>query len=277
MFDRELILNGKPVRSPEQQVYANMKDIEELQKIIKKAYYCDTELNSSSVSITRTNTNANNGEKEGWLFDTVGNLFQITGGDEDNLLLQFYTCFRGEQGEQGPEGPSGGAEIDDSTTSATKVWSSQKTSQEITSNLANLVDDSSVSLTKTWSSNKINNLLTKTLLWENLTPNASFGETEITLNETLQVGDVVCIEWIQSANAPLTYYSFFKIKAFSNSETICCMFLNAYYGGTMYSVSRQVKMTVGNKLNFQHNYANTSQDDTTCIPLRVYKVNNFGI
>ena len=36
VYDKELIINGEAVRSPEQQVYKNMKDIKALQEIIKK-------------------------------------------------------------------------------------------------------------------------------------------------------------------------------------------------------------------------------------------------
>ena len=106
VFDRELIINGEAVRSPEQQVYKNMKDIKALKEKIKEWYSCDTELNSADVSVARTNTNVPDEIDDGFLLDTVGNLFKITGGDEDNLLLAFYSSIRGTQGEPGTPGAS---------------------------------------------------------------------------------------------------------------------------------------------------------------------------
>ena len=106
VFDKELIINGEAVRSPEQQVYKNMKDIKVLKEKIKDWYSCDTELNSSSVSVARANTNVPDEIDDGFLLDPVGNLFKITGGDEDNLLLTFYASIRGPQGEQGTPGAS---------------------------------------------------------------------------------------------------------------------------------------------------------------------------
>ena len=128
VYDKELIIDGKAVRSPEQQVYKNMKDIEELQQYIKEAYSCTGELNTASISVAKSLTNAGEDVEEGWLYDSVGNLFKITGGDEDNLLIQFYTSFRGPQGETGP---SGADDIDDLTTANNKVWSSNKVNTEV--------------------------------------------------------------------------------------------------------------------------------------------------
>ena len=129
VFDRELIIDGEAVRSPEQQVWQNMKDIKALKLKIKDWYSCSTELDTTDVSVARTSTNVPDSVSEGFLLDTGGNLFNITGGDEDNLLLYYYATIKGEQGEQGPSGAE--LEIDDSGTSATKVWSSQKVSTEL--------------------------------------------------------------------------------------------------------------------------------------------------
>lgn len=46
--------------------------------------------------------------------------------------------------------------IDDTTTSVTKVWSSDKTAAEIAAGAGVTIDDTTTSLTKTWSSDKIN-------------------------------------------------------------------------------------------------------------------------
>lgn len=115
VYDKELIINGQAVRSPEQQVYKNMKDIEELKEKIKEWYSCDTELNSSSVSVARTNTNVPDEIDDGFLLDPVGNLFKITGGDEGNLLLAFYASIAGPEGPAGETGETGPAGQDGQT------------------------------------------------------------------------------------------------------------------------------------------------------------------
>lgn len=107
VYDKELIIDGKVVRSPEQQVYKNMKDIKALQEVIKPEYTTNAVLTSSSVSVAIADTNAPEGTTEGWLITQDGLKFKITGGDETNLLLEFYCSIQGPQGEQGPEGPEG--------------------------------------------------------------------------------------------------------------------------------------------------------------------------
>ena len=122
VYDKELIINGEAVRSPEQQVYKNMKDIETLKGKIKDTYKTSEALTSSSVSVAISDTNAPDGTTEGWLMTSDGLLFSITGGDETNLLLSYYADLKGPQGESGAA-----VNIDDSAVSLTKVWSSQKT------------------------------------------------------------------------------------------------------------------------------------------------------
>ena len=126
VYDKELIIDGEAVRSPEQQVFKNMKDIKKLKEIIKPEYTTSATLTSSSVSVAIADTNAPEGTTEGWLLTQDGLKFKITGGDETNLLLEFYADLKGPQGESGAE-----LEIDDSGTSATKVWSSQKVASEL--------------------------------------------------------------------------------------------------------------------------------------------------
>ena len=107
VFDKELIINGKVVRSPEQQVYKNMKDIEELQEIIKPEYTTAEGLTSSSVSVAIADTNAPEGTTEGWLITQDGLKFKITGGDDTNLLLEYYANLKGPQGNDGEDGTDG--------------------------------------------------------------------------------------------------------------------------------------------------------------------------
>lgn len=156
MFDKELIINGKVVRSPEQQVFQNMKDIEELQEIVKKSFTTSATLTSSSVSVAINTTNAPEGTTGGWLYTQDAKMFKITGGDDTNLLIEFYADFRGPQGADGSA-----LNIDDSSTSLTKVWSSSKTNSEINA----LIDDTIKSAAKTWSSNKIDSFISSGIAW----------------------------------------------------------------------------------------------------------------
>lgn len=106
VYDKELIINGKAVRSPEQQVYKNMEDIEDLQKKIQTWYACSIELDSSDNTVLRSNTNVPDDKESGLLIDPVGNIFNITGGDETTLLITFYANIQGPQGETGTPGAS---------------------------------------------------------------------------------------------------------------------------------------------------------------------------
>lgn len=92
VFDKELIVNGKAVRSPEQQVYQNMKDIEKLKQETGEWWNTQQVLTTSTTSIAISATNAPATTQYGFLIDIVGNLFKITAGDGTNLLLEFYSA-----------------------------------------------------------------------------------------------------------------------------------------------------------------------------------------
>lgn len=132
MYEKELIINGEVVRSPEQQVYENMKNIKKLQEVIKPEYKTSEALTSSSVSVAIADTNAPEGTTEGWLITEDGLKFKITGGDDTNLLLEFYADLKGPQGEEGPGGDPTTL-IDDNSVSESKTWSSDKINTEIAS------------------------------------------------------------------------------------------------------------------------------------------------
>ena len=212
VFDKELTINGKAVRSPEQQVWKNMKDIDELQKYIKEAYKCSGELNTASISVAKSLTNADASVKEGWLLDTVGSLFKITGGDDDSLLIEFYTSLRGPQGEDGAA-----VNIDDNTTSATKCWSSQKVNSE-------LADIS-------------NNGLDKGVYYTNTQPT---DDTTISssalLNKNgyvpIQVNDLII--YINGNNNPTSIYKVYSISG----TTITVVKLGDYASGGGHKVLR---------------------------------------
>ena len=119
-------IGDKECRTMQEQVYENMDEIDKLKEVIKPMYKATTSLNSSSTTILISSTNAPDGTKSGWLIDTGGLLFKITGGDETSLLITYYSDLRGPQGESGAE-----VQIDDTGTSLTKVWSSKKVSDTI--------------------------------------------------------------------------------------------------------------------------------------------------
>ena len=121
-------INGKEYLSPQEQLFENTKDIEELKQIIKPVYQTTATLTSSSVSVALTDTNVEDAT-EGWLMTNDGLLFKITANDGTTVLLIYYADLKGPQGETGPSGAE--VQIDDTGTSATKVWSSQKTSDKI--------------------------------------------------------------------------------------------------------------------------------------------------
>ena len=145
MNDKELIINGKPVRSPEQQVYENMKEIEELKKIIKKYYKTSSALTSSSASDSTANTNVGTA-KEGWLMTEDGLLFRIDGNDGTTLLLTYYADLKGPQGDTGPAGTTA---INDNATALDSTWSSQKIDGNFNTTIGFVATMNSIFYTKT--------------------------------------------------------------------------------------------------------------------------------
>ena len=89
------------LKSLPEQVDINTNDIKNLKSIIKSSYKTEKELETTTITIPITHTNAPQGTTNGWLFDSVGHLYSINGGDETNLLLEYYTDFRGNAGING--------------------------------------------------------------------------------------------------------------------------------------------------------------------------------
>ena len=179
VYDKELIINGEAVRSPEQQVFKNMKDIQALKEKIKNVYSTSvTTLTSSSVSIATANVDGLGTATEGWLLDPNGLLFKITANDGTTTTLQYYSDLKGPQGEDGAA-----VNIDDSITSLTKVWSSMKTNNEITG----LIDDTAPNASKVWSSSKVSSLLSDGIYWTASEPTLVGSEYQIS-------GDIYCGE-----------------------------------------------------------------------------------
>lgn len=131
-------INGKEYLSPQEQLYENTKDIEKLKQIVKPVYQTTATLTSSSVSVAVSDTNIGTAT-EGWLMTNDGLLFKITANDGTTVLLIYYADLKGPQGEDGAA-----VNIDDSTTSATKVWSSNKVNTEV-----EIAKDKGIYFTKT--------------------------------------------------------------------------------------------------------------------------------
>lgn len=86
-----------------EQVEENKKNIKELVSIIKPVYHANISLTTSDVTVAISDTNATADVVDGWLLDTNGLVFKITGGDGTNLLIEFYSDIKGigQQGETG--------------------------------------------------------------------------------------------------------------------------------------------------------------------------------
>lgn len=156
-----ITIDGKTYRNQQEQIYKNMEDIQELQNTIKPEYTTAEALTSSSTSVAIANTNAPSGTKSGWLLTQDGLKFKITGGDDTNLLLEYYANLKGPQGESGAA-----LNIDDNSVSQTKVWSSYQTKGYTDSK----IDDAAGTDFTTWSSNKINRLISSGIAWTTTSP-----------------------------------------------------------------------------------------------------------
>ena len=345
--DKELIINGKAIRSPEQQVFKNMEDIAELQEVIKPEYKCTTELSTSATSVAKSYTNAGEDVDSGWLLDPVGKKFKITGGDEDNLLIVFYTSCQGPQGEDGTDGVtpniSASATVDSQTGTPSVVVTKTGTDEAPTFTFAfhNLKGETGTSLIsvevvaslptsgnagtlyfvqssdphsqnvydeyiwlssgweklgsqtidlsnyiqKSFTSGLVKNdgtidttqyqplLSTPTTLWTNPNPNSSFATQTIQLSEAIESGDLLAIEWRQSNESPQHYITYLRYISANADKDSAFMNTDAYYGGTMYSISRLVSFTDSTHIKFGNAYSNTSQTNEACIPYKIYKTN----
>ena len=86
-------INGFEYLPPQAQIYKNAADIEELKANQFILYKKDEELTNETVAISRADTNAGDANK-GYLIDANGLLFKINGGDDDTLLLEYYSLLR---------------------------------------------------------------------------------------------------------------------------------------------------------------------------------------
>ena len=127
-------INGKEYLSPQEQLVENTKDIEELKQLVKPVYQTTATLTSSSVSVALSDTNVGTAT-EGWLMTNDGLLFKITANDGTTVLLIYYADLKGPQGESGAA-----VNIDDTGTAVDKCWSSNKTNNQINTEVAKAKD-----------------------------------------------------------------------------------------------------------------------------------------
>ena len=90
-----------------QQVQKNKADIEELQRYIRQAYHANVALTNTSPSVPQSDTNIPEDVTEGFLIDTVANLFEIATVSEGTVFIQYWCNLKGPQGETGATGPQG--------------------------------------------------------------------------------------------------------------------------------------------------------------------------
>ena len=93
--------------SLDEQVEENKHNIDELINIIKPIYKSTVDLSNNAVSVAISDTNADIDTVDGWLLSKDGYLYKINGGDGTNLLLEYYTQFKGDKGDQGDQGDQG--------------------------------------------------------------------------------------------------------------------------------------------------------------------------
>lgn len=84
-------INNKEFLNPQQQLYENTKDIENLKTKIIEWYNTQEDLSNNATYIARTYTNVPDNVSSGFLVDGYAHLYKITGGDNTTLLLEFYS------------------------------------------------------------------------------------------------------------------------------------------------------------------------------------------
>lgn len=84
-------INNKEFLNPQQQLYQNTKDIEELKSKVMEWYNTQEDLSNDATYIARTDTDVPDDVSTGFLVDGYAHLYKITGGDDTTLLLEFYS------------------------------------------------------------------------------------------------------------------------------------------------------------------------------------------
>lgn len=121
--------------TPLEQLMYNTNDIKMLKEKIHEFYNCNIDLGNTSVSVAVSNTNLPTDIKDGYIVDINGNVYKFIAFDTDatTAYIEYYTTLKGADGKDGAD------DIDDTTTANNKLWSSQKTYNEIL-NVKGLID-----------------------------------------------------------------------------------------------------------------------------------------
>ena len=101
-------IDNKEFLNPQQQLYQNTKDIEELKADYMPVYSYEGLIGSTTIhTVNRSSTNVPAGVNIGWLMDYTGKLFKITDGSSTTLLIDYYAQIKGPKGDTGDTGPQG--------------------------------------------------------------------------------------------------------------------------------------------------------------------------
>ena len=95
-------INNKEFLNPQQQLYQNTKDIEELKTKVMEWYLSYALLAYTDTSVAREDTNVPLGVKSGFLMTETAMIFRIVGGDDETLLIEYWAAVGGHQGS-GPQ------------------------------------------------------------------------------------------------------------------------------------------------------------------------------
>ena len=123
-------MKPKPANTPLEKLWQNTKDIEILKQQIAPLYKCSVDLSDSSTACDVADTNLTENVEKAFIIDTKGNIYKFIAFNEDKTIayIEFYSNIKGTDGQDGRDGAD---DIDDTTTANKKLWSSQKTKNEI--------------------------------------------------------------------------------------------------------------------------------------------------
>lgn len=118
----------KKANTPLEQIFYNTQDIKQLEEAIAPFYNCSIDLSNDSVSVAVSNTNLPTDITKAYITDYNGNVYKFIAFNDDKTTayIEYYASLKGADGRDAVD------DIDDTTTANNKLWSSQKTSDEIT-------------------------------------------------------------------------------------------------------------------------------------------------
>jgi len=113
--------------TPLEQIYFNTKDIKELKQIIAPFYNCSIDLGNNATNVAVSNTNMPKDTTKAYITDYNGNVYKFIAFNDDKTTayIEYYASLKGADGRDAVN------DIDDTTTANNKLWSSQKTNNEI--------------------------------------------------------------------------------------------------------------------------------------------------